>query len=179
MDPVSPRPGDWFVVNPGSWVSTWIHVVSKIADGRKSPWAHAGVATRWAEIGGEKVLMIAEAMPGGAVEVPWHYQGHEHRWSCEKFGNHLLTGESARRYTRAGPWGPRGVPYSFLDYGALTAHTLHLPVPGLQHFIATDHHMICSQLVDQACLDSGWHLFDDNRWPGYVKPSDLGYLLEG
>lgn len=70
-----------------------------------------------------------------------------------------------------------GVPYSWLDYLALAAHRLHLPIPGLRRYVQATGHMICSQLVDQAYHDAGVHLFDDGRWPGYVTPGDLYRLL--
>lgn len=70
-----------------------------------------------------------------------------------------------------------GVPYSFLDYAALAAHRLRLPVRGLRRYIASTGHLMCSQLVDRAYLDAGVRLFTDERWPGYVTPMDLFDLL--
>ncbi|GAA3268574.1 hypothetical protein [Streptomyces lavendulae] len=70
-----------------------------------------------------------------------------------------------------------GVPYSFLDYGAIAAHRFHLPVPGLRRYIASTRHQICSQLVDQCYEDAGVRLFTDGRWPGYVTPMALYDLL--
>jgi hypothetical protein len=70
----------------------------------------------------------------------------------------------------------RGIKYSFLDYDALAMHRLHVPVPGLRSYIASSHHMICSQLCDYAYDLSGVRLFD-NRWAGYVTPGDL-YVLD-
>jgi hypothetical protein len=72
----------------------------------------------------------------------------------------------------------KGTPYSALDYFALAAHHLHLPVPGLEHYIQDTGHLICSQLVDQVYLQAGLHLFRDGRWPGYVTPADLATLIE-
>jgi hypothetical protein len=68
-----------------------------------------------------------------------------------------------------------GVPYSFLDYGALAAHRLHIPVPGLRGYIADTGHQICSQLCDTAYSDQGCHLFA-GAWPGYVTPLGLWNL---
>ena len=42
-----------------------------------------------------------------------------------------------------------------------------------------DGREVCSQLVDQAYLDAGIHLFDDGRLPGLVAPEDLADLLSG
>jgi hypothetical protein len=64
-------------------------------------------------------------------------------------------------------------PYSALDYFALAAHRLHIPVPGLREYISSTGHMICSQLADEAARRGGWHLFADGRWPGYVTPGAL------
>jgi uncharacterized protein YycO len=66
-----------------------------------------------------------------------------------------------------------GVPYSALDYFALAAHRLHLPVIDLENYIKSDGHMICSQLVDQVYNTAMIHIFTDGRWPGFVTPADL------
>ncbi len=70
----------------------------------------------------------------------------------------------------------QGIGYSFLDYYALAAHRLHLPVPGLKRYISSSRHMICSQLCDYAYDLCGVKLFG-NRWAGYVTPGDL-YVLD-
>lgn len=72
----------------------------------------------------------------------------------------------------------QGVGYSFLDYAALTAHGAHLDLPWLQSFIASSKRMICSQFVDADYATAGVHLFQDGRWPGFVKPADLAQLLQ-
>ena len=76
------------------------------------------------------------------------------------------------------------VGYSFLDYDALALHMLHIPMPGLQSYIASTGHLICSQYVDSAWLSGpllkgapSYHLFTDGRWPGFVKPGDLAGML--
>lgn len=72
-----------------------------------------------------------------------------------------------------GPDGSRpGIGYSFLDYGAMFCHRLHIPVPGLRGYIADTGHMICSQLCDTAYADEDCHLFA-GVWPGYVTPLGL------
>jgi hypothetical protein len=71
------------------------------------------------------------------------------------------------------------VPYNWLNYPALTAHHLHLPVPHLDDWIArTDadgypRHVICSQHVDAALTLAGFQVFDDGRLPQDVWPSAL------
>lgn len=70
-----------------------------------------------------------------------------------------------------------GTPYSFADYGALAAHRLHLPMPGLRAYIESTGHLICSQMCDRVYRDAGVTLFQDGRWSGYVTPMDLWNLL--
>jgi hypothetical protein len=166
------RPGDWAVVNTGTPLTMPIRIAQRIADyGRPTRWDHAVICTR---ILGNGTVMIMEAMPTDARETAWHYQGRPHKWSTAASVQGLV------------PWSERagaaalmyeGVDYSFADYQALALHALHLPAPGLRDFIEDTGHMICSQLVDRACMDAGAHLFTDKRWEGYVKPSDLGRLL--
>ncbi len=69
------------------------------------------------------------------------------------------------------------VAYSWPDYGAIAAHALHVPAPGLKAYISGTASMICSQYTDSAYADSGVHLFDDKRWCGFVTPGDLAGLL--
>jgi hypothetical protein len=70
------------------------------------------------------------------------------------------------------------VSYSFMDYGALLLHALHIPFPGLRSYIKSTGHMICSWFVTADFMANGVQLFDDTRWEGYVKPGDLARLLE-
>jgi hypothetical protein len=70
------------------------------------------------------------------------------------------------------------VPYSSLDYVALTAHTLGLDTAWLQAYIKEQGHQICSQYVDAAYMSNGVHLFTDDRWEGFVTPLDLALQLE-
>ena len=71
--------------------------------------------------------------------------------------------------------GKPGVGYSFLDYAAMFAHRLRIPLPGLRGYIGGTGHMICSQLCDVAYSDEGCHLFA-GVWPGYVTPLGLWNL---
>lgn len=70
-----------------------------------------------------------------------------------------------------------GTPYSFLDYAAIGAHRLHIPFPGLQHYIQSTGHMICSQICDVSYQMAGVQLFRDNRWDGLVTPGSIDRLL--
>lgn len=72
-----------------------------------------------------------------------------------------------------------GTPYSLLDYVSLALLRLHLRPPGLVKYVASTHHMICSQLVDEAYRRAGVQMFDDHRFPGDVTPADLLTVLNG
>ena len=134
-------------------------------------WEHAFVT-----LGGGR---IAEAEPGGA-RVASLSEYPEVYW-CRNIAalapvpELQMIADAAFSYTQPGPWGPHGVPYSFLDYLALASHRLHASDPALRRYIATSRHMICSQLADQAYADAGVTLFS-GRWQGYVTPGDLYQL---
>lgn len=72
-----------------------------------------------------------------------------------------------------------GTPYSWMDYFALAAVRFNLPMSSkiLRKYVADSGHMICSQLVDEAYLRAGVHLFNDGRLPGDVTPADLYQLI--
>lgn len=130
------------------------------------PYAHAGMALSNGE--------LIEAEPGGARRRPQsEYDGTNIIWSSWDLPDatrNLLDVKSRAR---------ESVPYSALDYGALFAHRLHIPVPGLRRYIASTGHQICSQLVDQIYQDAGLQIFRDGRWPGYVTPMALFPALHG
>lgn len=71
------------------------------------------------------------------------------------------------------------VPYNWLNYPALTAHHLRLPVPHLDRWISRTtpdgypKHVICSQLADAALTMADFEVFDDGRLPQDVWPSSL------
>lgn len=113
---------------------------------------------------------IIEAMPGGALLSRLDkYDSDSVAWlPCPpEFGAQVA---SAARSLE-------GVPYSFLDYFAIAAHRFHLPIPHLKKYIEDTGHMICSQLADHAALQGGWHLFEDERWEGFVTPLDILGLI--
>lgn len=118
---------------------------------------------------------LIEAEPGGArvVSLSEIYTGFDIDWSTGKIP---LTDEQ-RQLIVSNARALEGTPYSFLDYFALAAHRLRLPVPFLKRYIESSKHLMCSQLVDMCYMLSGVHLYDDGRWPGYVTPGDLYELL--
>lgn len=116
---------------------------------------------------------IVEAEPGGAIEsYVSRYAEETVRWlRCpEVLGPGVA--DAARSLL--------GTPYSFLDYGAIALHRLHVPAPHLKAYVQSSRHLICSQLCDEAAMLGGWHLFRDRRWPGFVTPGSLYrlYLLQ-
>lgn len=113
--------------------------------------------------------MLVEAMPGGAQIVPLSEYDDREVLYVRPSG---LTAEDRQRICAIAR-AFEGTPYSFVDYTAIAAHRLHLPLPGLREFVESTDHMICSQLVDRAYSLAGIPLFSDNRWDGWVTPGSL------
>jgi hypothetical protein len=119
---------------------------------------------------------LIEAEPGGArIRSLSEYDGVTVHW-CDNIYSALRPGQGqviagiARKF--------ENVPYSFLDYDALAAHRFGLKTDFLREYIASSGHMICSQLVDRAYNEGGYHIFTDpSRWDGFVTPGDL-YLAD-
>lgn len=117
---------------------------------------------------------ILEAEPGGArIRPVTEYPVGDVTWSDWP----LTDAERSLVVIRARSL--LDTPYSFLDYAALATHRLHIPAPGLHSYIASTHHMICSQLVDEAYKRAGLAMFADGRWPQDVTPADLEAVLHG
>lgn len=167
MNIASVRPGDWVVINTGSNVTIPIEVAEFLASGFKSTmWNHAAIASRW----DGKRLLIVEAMSNGAVEVPWHYDDRPHVWSTESEQPWNKTAGAAAELLV-------GTPYGLRDYAYIAMYRTHFPWPNLKAKMADPSRLICSQLVDLACMDADTHLYTDGRPCGDVMPSDLGHLL--
>jgi len=178
---MTPQPGDFFVVNTGTRLTLPITAAEWLDDRvsrsklKWTDWDHAGLCTGAALLDGKPVPLIVEATPSGAVETAWHYDGRPHMWSSGHVG--LDTVQRNAIASQALYLVKEKVGYSFLDYGALTLHAFGVSAQWLQDYIGDTRRLICSQLVD-FCYEYGTvHLFDDGRWNGYVKPSDLGALL--
>lgn len=114
-----------------------------------------------AEAGGARVAPIAEYLDGRPL-----------MFSTGLLGIDKATGQLIANYAEA----MVGSPYSFLDYGAIAAKRLHLPVPGLKDYINSSSHVICSQLAALAYDKAGKSLFP-GYWPGYTTPLDVARLL--
>jgi hypothetical protein len=172
--------GDFCVVSTATSTSGLIDGLEWLSDavtrkrhGGWEKWDHALVCTDPGDA--SHPMMIVEAEPGGAVERPWHYDGHPHQWSSGIIA--LTPAQRTAIEMDAHMLADRGTGYGWIDYLALVDHALHIPAPGLKRFIGSSHTLICSQLVDRCYQRAGVQLFDDGRWPGYVMPSDLGSLL--
>jgi hypothetical protein len=166
-----PSPGDIGLTRIHGWVGLLIRFGQWLNGGGFRDYEHAFVYVGLGQ--------IIEAEPGGALlSLLTRYAPDTVLWVPCPPGLGAAVALAARAY---GPGAngrpPVGVGYSFLDYLALAAHRLHLPLPGLRTYIESTGHMICSQLADRAAADAGWHLFTDGRWPGYVTPGDLLELV--
>jgi cell wall-associated NlpC family hydrolase len=110
--------------------------------------------------------MLIEAQPGGAVIRP--LSDYSDRPIVYVSPEGLTAGQRKAICDIARTF--EGTPYSFVDYAAIGAHRIHLPLPGLQEFIEDSGHLICSQLVDEVYRLAGAELFSDGRWAGWVTP---------
>ncbi len=166
----NPQPGDFGVV---SYESTGGHLISlgeramnALGDKGKPQYDHAFVVM--APVGLHDLVTVIEAQPHGAQYGTYRVDDPRISWSRRD-----LTPEQREHITSAAR-GYLGTPYSWLDYWAIAAHSLHIPIPGLKRYIESTKSMICSQLVDQCYRNAGVQLFYDGRWSGYVTPSELG-----
>lgn len=167
MTRYQPKPGDIGLTQISGAGGKAIRIAQWLNGEGWADFQHAFMVTDILPSGRE---MIVEAMPGGAQHVSnWHDPSRT-RW--------LICPDEYRDAVSASARGFVGVPYSVADYFALAAHRFHIPAPHLEQYIKDSGHMICSQLVDAAAAEGGWHLFDDRRWPGYVTPLSLNRLWE-
>lgn len=160
---MQPKPGDYRLFRISGYGGHLIRVGQWLNGDGYADYEHAAVYLG----NGEYV----EAEPHGARLATYADEGGG--WS----GGIIPLTDTQRVAIVAAARGYIGTGYSFADYVAIAAHTLHMDTRALQRFIASNGHMICSQLVDQCYADAGVHLFTDSRWPGYVTPGDLYHLL--
>lgn len=165
--PVTPQPGDFAVCRMGGTAGKLVSLGEWLCGDRFTRFGHAFIYAG----GGH----VTEVEPGGARSVPLSAARYgDTLWST---GRIPLTGTQRAAICLAARF-YIGVGYSWLDYVAIAGHRLRIPAPGLQSYIASTKHQICSQLVDQCYADAGVHLFSDGRWPGYVTPADLAAVIE-
>lgn len=168
MTDITPLPGDICACDVAGLGGKGIELGQLLSGAGK--WAR--YAHTFMYLGDGKII---QAEPGGAVIVPLTGR----RLMLWSTGRIALTDVQRRAFVAAGralagdPAHHRpGVGYSWLDYGALFAHTIRLPVPGLREYIAATGHMQCAQMDDFIWQQGPqpYHLFTDNRWAGYVMP---------
>lgn len=151
--------------------------------GDPSPYSHAFLV-----LDNDEVI---EATDGGAVLTPLaKFMGRTDVVFCDRpiqdymAGEHLA-GNGFRPHGRAAVEAIRrdyvvgiaremvGTPYNWGTYLVLALVAGGIDPKWLRKRVADSGRMICSQLVDEAYLRAGIHLFDDGRWPGEVTPGDL------
>lgn len=163
--PLVVQPGDFAVIPVSGPVGKLISIGEFLDGSGFGDYDHAEIY-----VGNNQTL---GAYPGGAalVDLPQDQSGW--LWST----GHITLTDAERTAIVANAMECKGIPYSSLDYFALAAHRLHIPAPLLKEYIASTKHLICSQLVDLCYNNAGVHLFNDNRWPGYVTPADLAAVI--
>lgn len=156
-------PGDiGFATIPGR-VGWWVNVGQALLRD-SARWTHVFLVLQ----GG----MVVEAMPSGARVRPVDLTA-----DCA-YARLPLTEDQRAQIHDVG-WQLAGTPYSFADYAALAAWEWGLPGrQALRSYVRDSGHMICSQLVDHALAQVGFHLFDDGRLPQDVTPGDVFYATE-
>lgn len=163
---MTPRPGDFGLVAINGEAGRLIRVGQWLNGDGWGRYQHAVLVLDNGE--------LIEAEPGGArIRPVSEYDGTNVAWS-----DWPLTDAERARIVAAGRK-LEGTPYSALDYFALVAHRLHIPMPSLRKYIDSTKHEICSQLVDLAYQLGGKMMFGDGRWPGYVTPMALVPALHG
>lgn len=163
-----PRPGDIGLVAISGAGGKLIRVGQWLAGDDWTTWQHA-----YTYVGDGKIV---EAMPGGARMVDLSY-----RYGDPQKIKYLRCPPAYGEDVAQAAINFLGVPYSGADYVLIGLHRFHIPAPHLKQHIASSGSMICSQLADAAAATGGWHIFDDERWPGFVTPNDLGkvYKMQG
>jgi hypothetical protein len=71
-----------------------------------------------------------------------------------------------------------GTPHSTLDYFALAAEKLGVPVGNHAAYLADPSHMIGAQMVEHCYRAAGIHLLNDSRVAGNVTPMDIITVIE-
>ena len=157
MIPVGAKPGDFFVVRTNGWAAQVIRSATR------SHYNHAGI---YMPDG-----MCVEAAPQGA------------RLASADYGNNAILvskldlSDSQRVELCRTATSMIGTLYGWADIASLGALQYGLKPDLIRDFLEHSSELICSQLVDQAHLRIGVHLFDDGRLPMDVTPGDLARLI--
>ncbi|MFF1417604.1 hypothetical protein [Streptomyces sp. NPDC058280] len=161
---ITPLPGDFALTKIGGITGKLVAAGQAII-GDAAPVQHAFVYV------GDG--MIVQAMPGGAELIWLEDASPVVQWSTGQFA----LSDQARFNIAMEARSLVGTPYSYLDYASLGLAHFRVRSQWITDYVASTGHMICSQLVDEAYLRAGVHLFDDGRLPGDVTPGDLYKLL--
>jgi len=182
--PFQPQPGDFCLVSGRPWYVTKPILFGEYLNGDGfGRWVMGPDGIRHFEGFSHAFVVIerdtiVEAEPGGArtaalapyrdtklggtfVSSTWDLTTAQRDRICENALKHV------------------GRLYSGMDYAALFAHRLHLPLPGLRAYVADTEFEICSQQVDDIYFESDLHVFMDGCWQGYVTPMGLFPALTG
>lgn len=152
----------------------WWRMVKSI----KAWWGyrHVAVVTHaWSsEDGGP---MICQAMPRGVEHVPLGQKANDSRYLFIRPDYQAAV--ASGHLVAAAALGYLGTPYNFLTYLKLAAGAFRfrLTEGWLLKRMSTRRDMMCSQHVDQALADAGFHVFDDGRLPQDVVPAELADAL--
>jgi len=112
---------------------------------------------------------FVQAMPGGAECVTVT----EDQWTSKHVYIRPEYVDDQANAVVAAASASVGTPYNFLTYLALALRAAGVSSSRLSDYITSTRTMMCSQLVDQALADAGFHVFDDGRLPQDVVPSEL------
>ena len=185
--PANAKPGDFLVISfdgkhpdvshPLHWLVNggFVHIGQRVADTEFGTEEYPYDNFEHAAIYVGKGMIIEAQRTGTNTAMAAKYDADYVVWSSG-----LINPTDAQRLAIVkAAFGYIGTPYSWVDYAALLAKTAHMlpAAPLLKRYVASTGHMICSQVVDRCYEDGGYTLFDDKRWHGYVKPSDLAKLL--
>jgi hypothetical protein len=143
---------------------------------------HTGIITKRATFGYELTPngahgigpMLVQAMPGGTeeIELTQRQWNHEHVFIRPKYdASYPLIGQAAS--VAASARASVNTPYDFATYGAIPLYRRGVRTEAVKRIISDTSTMMCSRLVDQVLCENGYHLFDDQRLPGNVTPSEL------
>jgi hypothetical protein len=166
-DIVTPLPGDFCVLPISGQVGKLISFGEWLDGSGFGNYDHAEIYV------GNGQTMGAYPGKEGAHLVPLPANQDGWLWST----GHIRLSDAERGNIVANAMACQGIQYSALDYFALAAHRLHIPAPFLKTYIGSTKHLICSQLCDLCYDNAGVHLFNDERWPGYVTPADLAAVI--
>jgi hypothetical protein len=157
--------GQYFVTKMSGAGGVLIGIGERLL-GDNGDYQHAGLCV------GDQVI---EAMPGGAILTPLSY--YTDRPPGSTIWSDLPLGVTEADAVASAGLALKDTPYFWGDYFSLALEQLHIRPAWVKRRVATSTSMICSQLVDRAYANAGFHLFADGRDPGDVTPGDLYTLI--